>query len=511
MGDDVFGKNIEAIAPRFPYLLSTLSKERPDLSPYTTRLTKTGLSVPVDSAGTVLHSLYDPEREARQIVDQIPGDSFVLFAGIGGGYHVREFLRRRPNARCAICESGVVEFRSLLRQFDFSDILSNPHLLFVSYCDDPAISDRLSEGYLPAIHGNFSLLPLRPWLNRHGSEYAALELSIKHALERISADYSVQAHFGRIWLRNFAQNLAMLSTAQGTLPKFDVSKEAVIAAAGPGLEACLDELHAHRDEYVIFATDTAFSTLCDSGIQPDAFVSIDAQSISVRHAMHRFVPSMTVIMDLCGNPGIVRIARKYGCNLIFAAGGHPLARYAATFSPLPGLDSSSGTVTVAAFDAARSCGFSKIRVCGADFAYTGGKPYARGTYLSATFDGTSSRLNPAETQYDILMFRTAVRQELAGDGITYRTDVLDRYSAALAAYRPGKVWTPSLFASFPVDEFISRYRADIARILASGNLDDSLLVTLYPFMAWHAAKKGPGMREAIQLASDLIAGYTKVS
>lgn len=511
MGDDLYAKNIATLASRFPYLLDGLAENRSGCSLYSTRLSKNGLAVPVDLAGAVLNSQYDPEREARQIVDQIPPDSFVLFAGMGGGYHVREFARRRPNAHYAICESDVAEFRSLLALFDFTDVFSDPRLVFISYCADASVSNLLSENYLPAVHGNFNLFPLRSWLNRHGPDFFALERSTKQALERISGDYSVQAHFGRLWLRNFAQNLATLSEMQGSFPEFDVSKQAIVAAAGPGLEAYLEELRDRRDKYAVFTTDTAFSTLADAGIRPDAFVSIDAQPVSVRHAMHRFDPSMAVILDLCGNPGIARIARKTGCNLIFAAGGHPLARYAASFSPLPGIDTASGTVTVTAFDAARACGFQDVRVCGADFAYAGGKPYARGTYLSATFDGTSDRLIPAETSYDALMFRTPVRQVQAGDSITYRTDVLDRYSAALAAYREGSVWDPSRFAPFPVAEFLSHYRGIIRRILDSDSLDDPLLVTLYPFLAWHTARRGSGTREAIQLASDLIARYTEVS
>jgi len=481
---------------------------------------KTGKAVPVSDAGTAYNSLYDPEKEGKTTADSIPPDTFVLFAGIGGAFAIREYLSRDESRRCIVAEAGYPAFRSVLEMVDISGILSDLRVTLMPDCTDAATAGILQNAYLPAIDGDFRLVPLRSWQNRFPGQFMLLETGIREAIENIRADFSVQAHFGRLWFRNCLQNLAFAGSIRPFMPRFDTTKIAVIAAAGPSLEDAVAGIKADRASFVIFATDTAFSTLEDSGIIADVFVSIDAQPVSSGHVMRPLPPSLTVFLDICGNPAIARQAEKSGCNLVFAAGGHPLARHAALFSPLPLLDTGSGTVTVAALDAARSLGFADVRLAGADFAYTGGKPYCRGTYLADTFGRESARLKPGETQYTALMFRSPVSRTASEGGFTYSTDTLDRYALACKTFRPQHRWSGEHFERFPAHAFFVEYRKSLVRLAETCGRNparsDPALRSLLPLMAWNRVRKTrTGMRkdtaDAINLALGLIAGYTGVS
>ena len=54
-----------------------------------------------DGRSRTLHSLYDPEKEARALVDacSFEGESLIVVLGLGLGYHVVELARRFPDTR----------------------------------------------------------------------------------------------------------------------------------------------------------------------------------------------------------------------------------------------------------------------------------------------------------------------------------------------------------------------------------------------------------------------------
>lgn len=74
------------------------------------------------------------------------------------------------------------------------------------------------------------------------------------------------------------------------------------------------------------------------------------------------------------------------------------------------IESGAGTVTIAAADWAKSCGFQKLKFFGADFSYNFGKPYTKGTYLEKQFFSKSNRLISAEEKHIALMFRTELEK-----------------------------------------------------------------------------------------------------
>lgn len=523
---EITEKNLAALQANDPLLygqiLAVMDNDQDSVFRYKgVAIARNGSRVPLYPDGSAAHSLFNPEREASNLIDTVAETGFAFFAGIGGAFHIRDFLSRDSGRACIASEASAQSLASLLRSVDLSDIIADSRVTIVVDCSSGSSAKALDSKYLPALHGNFRFIPLRSWQERNRQSCECYGKLVEASLSRISADYSVQAHFGKIWLRNCLINLSLASKIQGSFPSVDINKKAVVVAAGPGLENELECIRHSRESLVIFSTDTAWNTLADSGIIPDFFISIDAQAVSLSHVMRPFDKNMTVILDLCGNPAIARKAHDDGANVIFVSGMHPFAQAAALFSPLPLINTSSGTVTLAAIDAAFSLGFTAIESIGADFAYTGGKPYARGTYLSHTFGSAGTRVLPLETLFSTLMFRTPVGTRKAAGTITYTTETLDRYARSFAEYQGKNRWQPSDFATFPYAKFLAKYRQDLQDLLSVTRPDPEILYSILPLAAWlsrsgrskYYVKSTDGKPQnklagVIELALALIAGYT---
>jgi hypothetical protein len=484
----------------------------------TTVLAKDGNPVPVFVSGDMANSTYNPIREGCQLASEAKEAGFVVFGGIAGAYHIRSWLKLPQARRCIIVESSLEALRAIFGLIDLRDIIADARVTLRALGDEVDLESQISSAYLPALHGRLAIVCVRSWENQCGRESEAIRAAVSRALIAVSADYSVQSHFGKIWMRNALMNLRLLRAGQGQLPSRGGKQWAFIAAAGPSLEDALEPVRRHREACCVIATDTAYGALLGLGITADVFVSIDAQNVSHRHVMRGLDASTTIVLDLCGNPEIALAGRRAGCNVIIAAGGHPLAALADTFGALPHIDTGSGTVTIAAIGIATSLGFSDIRLGGADFCYRGGKPYARGTYLADTYDSIASRIEPAEGLYTALLFRSEVRRvERAPTNLDYHTAVMDRYAEAARGFVGKGRWAQHDFDPFPVQPFCDALR-DSLQSLAQAEASEShpALFAVLPLIAWYM-RQYPKLSPAearlcsINLALDLIARYTERS
>lgn len=501
MSSDFFRKNIAALRSKASHIAAELMRAATGTAYSGVQAAKTGAAVPILQSHQALHSLYQPEAEAERLIGD-DAEGFMLFCGIGAGIHIRTFLDKYPNSHCAVTESDYASFRQLLHLLDYSDIFAHPRLFVLPPCSHELFKEALVQTYLPVLFGSFHCHMLRAWKLFFTRQTAHLVSDIEQSLVWIRSDFSVQAHFGKIWMRNIFLNLQTASTIRPAYPAVDTSRAALVLGAGPSLEHRLRQLQRDNTRYTLFCTDTAFPVVTGYGVVPDFFISIDPQQISYAHILHRFSVHTTGIFDISANAAAVRQFRARGNPVFFVAGGHPLARYAADYSPFPFLDTSSGTVAIAAYYAAQSLGFKTIECTGMDFAYTNGKAYARGTYLSDQFASAALRYAPEETAFTRLMFRTPSYTKRTGEGLTYCTEVLDSYAQAFAN-KSGKtaLWKASDFDAFPYHSFMQYVTANILQH------DDAACRAFLPYKAWHE-QHSTAKKVNEELALDVLSGYT---
>ena len=496
----VLEKNLAAIKLKQPELAENLQHSQVGAAYQGIAPAKTGEPVPIFASGQALQSLYNPVREAERLIDSSVG--FMLFCGLGNGLHIKVFLDKYPQSFCTITESDYESFKQLLSLIDYTELLSNGRVFLLPPCINDAFESALIAAYLPAVHGTFGYHILRTWNEYYKAQVKDLPEKIEHALEKIKADFSVQVHFGKIWLRNIFLNLRLASSIKPVYPHADTTRTALILGAGPSLEEGLLLLQQHRQQYTVFCTDTAFPAVCAHGITPEFFIAIDPQHISYQHTVGVIPKETTGIFDLSAQTAGSHRFYENGNAFFFTAGGHPLVQTAALFSPFPQLTTGSGTVAVAAYHAAQALGYQHIECSGMDFAYTGGKAYSRGTYLSTQFANSAVRTCPQEHSFIRLMFRTETYSERTVKGLSYRTPLMDSYRAAFEAEKHSVIrWRTADFQQFPYTAFLTFFTESLKQS------DRNSVTSLLPALAWCKAHRKANLSD-MELVSEFISEYT---
>ena len=396
---------------------------------------KTGLKIPLLKSGRTVESRYDPQKEALKLCSQIkPQTHFLILTGIAGGILIKTILENRLDIFILAFEYSKADIDFLKQSSIVASFENNKN---VCLCTIDKLEQKITEHYVPAFYGNLEVFEQRHWLQENEQQQEQLFNLIRHAISITAADYSVQSHFGKLWQHNILSNVQFIQNTDlsETINKDSLKKTAVVLAAGPTVDYTIQTLKNNPDEYFIIATDTALSILAEHKLAADAVVSLDGQNISGTHFIHNaFYDSAKTIFvfDLCASTSAVKKVFKENSKILFFKSGHPFCEYLCKSYGigLPYLFSGSGTVTISAVDFAVKCGFEKIQVYGADFGFSYGKPYAKGTYLDRSFITSSARLNSAENQFTRLMYRT--KTLVSGKRTT--TEILQAYKYSFEEY-----------------------------------------------------------------------------
>lgn len=439
-----------------------------------------------------LHSKYNPEKEAESFIENVDlSCKFFIILGLAGGYHIKKLLDKVPDCNIIALENSTDDIEFLCQIPLVKDLSHNKRISFSSLDD---LEKKILSLYKPALHGNLNILSLRQWENIFPEDARKAREIVKDSVKLLSGDYSVQKHFGKIWQKNIFENL---SVAEKCLPyssiikSINTTKTAAIIAAGPSLNSKIEDLKKKRDDYFIIATDTAYSILSGHNIICDAVISIDGQQVSHQHYFSKVNPHTIFIFDLCANPSAVRKILAYSKKIIFAESGHPLSQYASLYSGKRNfihLEAGSGTVTIAGASFAKCLNFKSIEFFGADFAYSGGCPYARGSYLESQFYSNSNKLSPAEKKYCGLMYRTELIENSKGEKTS---EILEAYRKSLEIFlkSDSKAQVPQ--GTFSWLDFKSQYCEDLNNSFKNTdniNEESYAFMTLLPL----CASLGPG-------------------
>lgn len=487
---------------------------------------KNGSPVPLFSNGHAMHSRYDPEKEAAGWASTINYASLFVIAGTGGGYSIAALRKRFPESVILAAEHSEEDIAFLSHIPAFHHLLSDSRVVIFPVKKTKTV---MKNYYLPAVYGTLAVIEMHSWQRENSDDIATFRACVADASRAISADYSVQSHFGKLWQRNIMLNLKQCNGQHA--PVFPTEKTAFVAAAGPSLDNAISYVQQNRASLYVIATDTAYHSFAKCGIACDAVVSIDGQMISASHfhnAVH--VEDTLFVFDLCANQSAVQFINRLGGKITFVQTGHPLAQYASCFAEektgtrFPIIETGAGTVTIAAFDAALKAGFKKITVAGADFSYSQ-KPYAKGTYLDALYNTQNTRTDTQETLFSRLMFRTALAETENG---MKTTDTLASYKATFESYiaqqcdviYDGKIYTcltkksaSTLIGAtqFDFDAFAARFKNDFtnARDTAAAPQFPLVVATLFPAVAaYRMTHLNESVASLLKLAYNDILRYT---
>ncbi|MEZ5417975.1 MAG: 6-hydroxymethylpterin diphosphokinase MptE-like protein [Vicinamibacterales bacterium] len=194
------------------------------------------------------------------------------------------------------------------------------------------------------------------------------------------ANAEARRNFAPLYLRNTLANAGAM--ARGTrADAFDgvwTGRPVVVVGAGPSLDEALPALAAAGSRAVVVATDTALRPLLHAGITPQVVVGADPSASNARHfAALPPCDETWLVAESALDP---RAAAAFpGRTAWFRVAAHDPWPWLTT----EGLDvpvvEMWGSVLTAAYQVALRGGADPVVFVGADLAFTGDRPYARGT------------------------------------------------------------------------------------------------------------------------------------
>ena len=306
---------------------------------------------------------------------------------------------------------------------------------------------------------------------------------------------------------------------------------AIIVGAGPSLDANVADVRRLGDRGVIIAADTAVRPLVTAGVPPHIAVAADSSELNARHLTTADgVDDVMLVAEGSVHPSTLE--HFSGRTFTFRVSEH---------EPWPWLEAAGirraelrtwGSVLTSAFDLARRMGCNPIVFAGADMAFTGMRPYCRGTIYDAMWQewidkGCSWDLLMADyfsrqpevwtedvrgtrvrTAPHLVSFRNWLAEQMAGDG--ERTFINATGGGILhgTAIRQATI-DEALGAFAPVPDVRARLRdRHAAARLHSGDaarMDDLLTRTrrapdAMPFEHWRAFAAGTVSDDQIRAA-----------
>jgi len=264
--------------------------------------------------GTTVHSKRHPEREAHNLIHDIPVQPgiVVLFLGLGLGYQVdllkRRFAGNKTDATFIIVERSTELFSLLCKHGDIS-FLENTHLFIGESQGD---IQAFIEQFGTFNFSGYRIVKLRGSHSLYSDYYEQVELLFKERIAGKLSDLLTRFAFESLWMRNSIDNVPSLigsrsiSSLRGALR----GRPVLVVNAGPSLISQLPLLHSIQNRIHLIAVDTVLTPLLKTGIAPDFVVTLDAGFHNSLDFNHLFTGSsngckMKLVADIVTNPIIL--------------------------------------------------------------------------------------------------------------------------------------------------------------------------------------------------------------
>jgi hypothetical protein len=391
---DILRENLAAIRARHPELAAALEAPAEPPEGFAARTGRGGRpTAAVD--GLLLHSAYDPIREARSLLaGEFPSPpAACVFLGYGLGYLPREFVSLWPDADCIVVEPDLSLFEAGLALAPLGPLGESGRVSWVLGAGIEGSVSALQD--LLETLGPRAAKALR--LGGLAGRYEGFFREAERAIERYNGKSSINRNtlkrFGRLWVRNLARNFREIGAhpgiagAEGLLGGFP----ALVVAAGPSLDAALPSLPALAERMAVVCVDTALGQVRRAGVDPDFVVVVDPQYWNTRHLDRLATARGYLVTESAAHPSVFRLpcAGKLLAASLFPLGarleGEGLGKLGA-----------GGSVATSAWDLVRFLGASPVAILGMDLGFPGNATHARGSFFEERAILRGERRSPAE-------------------------------------------------------------------------------------------------------------------
>lgn len=322
------------------------------------------LTIQIITSGKYIHSTYDPMEEAATFIRKIfaPYYSEYILYGCGMGYYAYQIYQVTHGSVPITIYEKDPNLVSYARKYGVLDWVPDS-VLNVVVSESPAafLEHSRRKNVKPVFHI---------------AELDSEEKAGNWDLVNLCIGENTSNDLNDIVVMNYYRNIA-LDIPDVTEIKGQILEEAVIVAAGPSLDQCMDYLRMCKGKRTIIAVNTVFKKLLQNGIVPDYVTVVDSSERMEKHLIGVENEQVPAILDLC--------AYWRWCHDYKGPKYRVYATYACTeaesYIKQNGKEKwpSGGTVTFLAMEFAYRMGSRKIYFIGTDLSYPEGKSHASGT------------------------------------------------------------------------------------------------------------------------------------
>lgn len=248
------------------------------------------IQVEIDGNIQLIHSKYDPIREANLLLDhsleQIEETEHIFFYGIGLGYHVIQFAERFPEKLISIYEPNA-QVNALRNKYAVETKFNTLPIRDVIVETEKEIGRQALQKFANELTHKVTLIIHPVYERLFPKETQQFVKDFKEFVVERKLNIDTGIVFGSRWTTNAIMNL--IDTLQ--TPNFILDykeefrdKPVVLVAAGPSLSEEIENLKKIKEKGLayIFAVGSANKELIAKNIKPDAVFSYDPQQHNFR-------------------------------------------------------------------------------------------------------------------------------------------------------------------------------------------------------------------------------------
>lgn len=385
-----FEKNIQSLktcAPQSGNLPETLSGKASVISASSGQPT-------LRFENTLLHSSYDPEKEAHQFAEKLKPGARVCLYGFGLGYHLNTVLDKiGPDGYLLVIELNLDILTAALKLRDQTALFKDSRFRLVYGTDEAEVSreianemERITEGHADALEVLF-----------HAPSFKCIPEtfpSLTNALEVLLLERRFPAIFGTLEKINYSLNRKIVTSSPGIniLKDSGKGKPGILVSAGPSLDLMLPHLHRTQKEFVIACVDTAFPILVENDIQPDFTFSLDPQIDSAGHFIDYPAGKTKLVFTPTANHNVLK--NFSGERYVVFKEGHSLAKDSEPDVEEKGTTRAGGSVACLGLDMLIHFGCDPIFLTGQDCAFSGNRYYSNHSQFNKQLQGKITSMAP---------------------------------------------------------------------------------------------------------------------
>lgn len=330
---------------------------------------------------TAALSSSDARAAAARWLDETHGGKpvppLLIVIGLGEGHLLDELEARASATSVLAIEPDPEMARAFNARRDWSRWRSSGRL---SYLVAPGYAGADEAWRMFPASPDACTLMVNPAVTASHPATSAAARVAQQILVGVRANAEARRRFAPGYLTNVIRNVASILRGRDVrdLEGVCAGMPAVVAAAGPSLDRNIQELAPLRDRAILIAVDTALRPLLAQGIVPDFVVGLDPSEVNARH--FQCLPEAKDTW-LVAESALHRHAVEPFEDRTFwfrVSNHHPWP-----WLKDAGLDVGQidvwGSVLTGAFQTACLAGCDPVVIVGADLAFTGERPYCRGT------------------------------------------------------------------------------------------------------------------------------------